>query len=115
MGEHLGHFITNISMFCCSMILSFRYGWKLSLVNVFAIPLSGLAFKIVGFSVRSCANKENHAYLRANEIAMEAFQLIRTVFAYGGQNKESQRYENNLHTAARMFTIKALVYGTGKK
>lgn len=113
MGEHLGHFTANISMFCCAMVLSFLYCWKLTLANIFAIPLSAAAFAIVGYSARGCAENEKRAYLRANEIVTEACQLIRTVFAFGGQEKEANKYEGQLPTSARMFTIRALVYGTG--
>ena len=42
----------------------------------------------------SATQKELSAYAKAGAVAEEVFSSIRTVFAFGGEKKESKRYSN---------------------
>lgn len=53
------------------------------------------------------------AYGKAGAIAEEALSAIRTVVAFGGQNKEVERYENKLHYARRAGMLRGFLTGVG--
>lgn len=53
------------------------------------------------------------AYGAAGSIAEEVFSLIRTVTAFGGQQKEIERYKKNLVTARNNNIKRGLLNGVG--
>ncbi|KFO29586.1 Multidrug resistance protein 1 [Fukomys damarensis] len=56
----------------------------------------------------SFTDKELSAYAKAGSVAEEVLAAIRTVIAFGGQNKELERYNNNLEDAKRVGIKKAI-------
>lgn len=53
------------------------------------------------------------AYGRAGAIAEEVFSAVRTVIAFGGQNKEVERYRSNLVDATKINIQKGFFSGLG--
>ncbi|RUS90225.1 hypothetical protein EGW08_002006 [Elysia chlorotica] len=56
---------------------------------------------------------ERDSYSKAGTIAEEVFSSIRTVHAFGGEQKEVERYVSNLADAKRYGINKSLVLGIG--
>lgn len=52
--------------------------------------------------VTQFTSKEQSAYARAGAIAEEVFSSIRTVMAFGGEQKEVQRYGRELRAALKV-------------
>ncbi|VDL93089.1 unnamed protein product [Schistocephalus solidus] len=112
-GERLGHFLQNISTFLAAVIVSLVSGWKLALVGLSITPLVLTAFLILAFSLRKFSVKEILSYESAGTIATEVLTAIRTVFAFGGQEKECARYEKELQASSRIFFLKSVFVGLG--
>ena len=55
-----------------------------------------IALGLVGKVQTTATANELEAYGKAGGVAEEVFSAIRTVFAFGGQRKEVQRFRDNL-------------------
>ena len=56
-------------------------------------------------------SKEQSAYARAGAVAEEVLSSIRTVIAFGGQQKETQRYGGELGAALKVGIIRGTATG----
>ena len=113
-GDRLGRFFQNFILFITCFILGFVKQWKLALVGISTVPLIVIAFAILGVGLSRYSAKEERKYSLANSVASEALTFIRTVFAFLGQEKESNRYRSNLDAAARVSFKKNIVIGFGR-
>ncbi|GFR64849.1 multidrug resistance protein 1 [Elysia marginata] len=104
-GDKIGTFVQWTSTFFTGFTIGFAYGWKLTLVILAVSPLLALAASLFSYLAASMTSKELEAYAKAGAVAEEVFGAIRTVVAFGGQEKEAQRYFKNLG-AAQAFGIK---------
>ncbi|CAF0902236.1 unnamed protein product [Adineta steineri] len=104
-GFKVADFICLLSRIIGTLVFSFYEGWKLTLVFLSVSPLIILSFNILIKIMIKYTVMELQAYSTANSIAQEVLGAIRTVTAFGGQSKESNRYESNL-TKGRSVGIK---------
>ncbi|XP_053570110.1 ATP-binding cassette sub-family B member 5 [Bombina bombina] len=107
-GDKVGHLFQNISTCLTGVIISLAYGWKLSLVMMATSPLVAISTAICSKMLVSLTSKELSAYAKAGAVAEEVLSSIRTVVAFGGQEKEIQRYTNNLGEAKKIGIKKAV-------
>uniref|UniRef100_A0AAR2L7T3 ABC-type xenobiotic transporter n=1 Tax=Pygocentrus nattereri TaxID=42514 RepID=A0AAR2L7T3_PYGNA len=107
-GDKMGMCIQSFTTFFTGFIVGFAKGWKLTLVILSISPLLGLSAAVIwrGLSVNICF--EQTAYAKAGAVAEEVLSAIRTVFAFGGQKKEIQRYHKNLENAKNVGIKKAV-------
>jgi ABC-type multidrug transport system fused ATPase/permease subunit len=59
------------------------------------------------------ARKETESYASAGNVAEEVISAIRTVYAFGGEDKEVNRYETNLLPALRSGIKRNIITGLG--
>lgn len=90
-GEKLGMLWFFTGTFLFSMINAFIYGWELTLVLLTMMPLMAVAAAIMSQAQSGFADEEMTAYGKAGAIAEEVLAGIRTVVAFGGQQKEVER------------------------
>ncbi|VDL59798.1 unnamed protein product [Hymenolepis diminuta] len=95
-GERLGRFVQNFAMFVSCYVSAFINNWKIALVGLSSAPIIVIAFTIMGLTMSTFAIKEQKAYSKANNVASEVFNAIKTVFAFIGQDKEKIRYSSQL-------------------
>ncbi|EGW07208.1 Multidrug resistance protein 1 [Cricetulus griseus] len=107
-GDKIGMFFQSIATFLAAFIVGFISGWKLTLVILAVSPLIGLSSAMWAKVLTSFTNKELQAYAKAGAVAEEVLAAIRTVIAFGGQNKELERYNKNLEEAKNVGIKKAV-------
>ncbi|KAM9724519.1 ATP-dependent translocase ABCB1 [Menidia menidia] len=107
-GDKVGMLIQSFSSFIASFAIGFSKGWKLTLVILAVSPALGISAALFSKVLTTFTSKEQTAYAKAGAVAEEVLSAIRTVFAFSGQNKEIQRYHNNLEDAKRMGIKKAI-------
>ena len=112
-GEKLAIFIYLLMSFVISVIFSFFYGWKLTLVILSCAPLIILSTAVVAKMQSSLTEKELKSYSKAGSVAEEVLGSIRTVVAFGGQEKELERYANYLKPAEINGKKKGVYSGIG--
>lgn len=111
-GEKLVTTVLLLSAFTCHMTLSFVTGWQLTIVigGVYTVLIVGCSI-FVGKSEAQLAEREVESYSVAGSIAEEVFNSIRTVVAFGGEEKESQRYAESLRKAEKTGIRKSFYSG----
>uniref|UniRef100_A0A9J7YZT0 ATP-binding cassette, sub-family B (MDR/TAP), member 11a n=1 Tax=Cyprinus carpio carpio TaxID=630221 RepID=A0A9J7YZT0_CYPCA len=85
-ADQVSIFIERISTFIFGFMVGFIGGWKLTLVVIAVSPLIGLA------AVARLTGHELTAYAKAGSVADEVLSSMRTVAAFGGEHKETERY-----------------------
>lgn len=112
-GEKLAIFIYLLMSFVISVIFSFFYGWKLTLVILSCAPLIIISTAVVARMQSSLTEKELKSYSKAGSVAEEVLGSIRTVVAFGGEQKELERYNNRLEPAEMNGKKKGVYSGIG--
>uniref|UniRef100_A0A672KEU6 Bile salt export pump-like n=1 Tax=Sinocyclocheilus grahami TaxID=75366 RepID=A0A672KEU6_SINGR len=104
-ADQVSIFIERISTFIFGFMVGFIGGWKLTLVVIAVSPLIGLA------AVARLTGRELSAYAKAGAVADEVISSIRTVAAFGGEHKETERYDRNLVVAQAWGIKKGAIIG----
>ncbi|KAK2176084.1 hypothetical protein NP493_686g01047 [Ridgeia piscesae] len=114
-SNKIGNFFQSISTFILGFIIGFVYGWKLCLVILAVSPLLVFSGIFMTHLVTGASTNESAAYAKAGAVAEEVISSIRTVAAFGGEQKECDRYRANLIEAKkfgiRMGIISAIGIG----
>ncbi|XP_014474963.1 PREDICTED: multidrug resistance protein homolog 49 isoform X2 [Dinoponera quadriceps] len=113
MGEKLGIFINLVSSFTASIVISFVYGWKLTLVVLSCAPTIVIATAVVAKVQSSLSALELAAYGQAGSVAEEVLGAIRTVVAFNGEQKEVERYTEKLIPAEKTGIRRGMWSGVG--
>ncbi|XP_048117280.1 ATP-binding cassette, sub-family B (MDR/TAP), member 4 isoform X1 [Alosa alosa] len=106
-GDKLGVLIQSLTTFIMGFVIGFVKGWKLTLVILSISPLLGIAAGLIAKVMTTFTSKEQTAYAKAGAVAEEVLSAVRTVYAFGGQKKEIERYNNNLVDAKNLGVKKA--------
>uniref|UniRef100_A0A668AZY9 ATP-binding cassette, sub-family B (MDR/TAP), member 11a n=1 Tax=Myripristis murdjan TaxID=586833 RepID=A0A668AZY9_9TELE len=104
-ADQMSIFIERISAFVFGFMVGFIGGWKLTMVVIAVSPLIGIA------AVGRLTGQELKCYAKAGAVADEVISSIRTVAAFGGEEKEVERYDQNLVEAQRWGVKKGTITG----
>ncbi|XP_057672648.1 multidrug resistance protein 2-like isoform X1 [Diorhabda carinulata] len=112
-GEKVPIFLQYQVLLVTAVVVAFIKGWQLALVSVISIPASVISFSFINVLTTRLAKNEMEAYGASASIADEVFSLIRTVTAFGGQDKETKRYQKNLMFARKNNIRRSSLFGIG--
>ncbi|XP_030388573.1 multidrug resistance protein homolog 49 isoform X2 [Scaptodrosophila lebanonensis] len=112
-GEKVTIFTFLIMTFVLAIVASFFYGWKLTLVVLTCCPFIIVSTAMVAKIQSSLTEKELKSYSGAGSVAEEVFSGIRTVFAFSGERKETERFSKLLGPAEETGRKKGLYSGIG--
>ncbi|NXG79455.1 MDR1 protein, partial [Baryphthengus martii] len=107
-GDKIGLLVQAVTTFLTGFIVGLIRGWKLTLVILAVSPVLGLSAAIWAKVLSAFTDKEQAAYAKAGAVAEEVLAAVRTVIAFGGQEKEIKRYHKNLEDAKRIGIRKAI-------
>ncbi|XP_062617340.1 ATP-dependent translocase ABCB1-like isoform X1 [Saccostrea cucullata] len=110
-GDKMGTFVQWMAGFFAGFTIGFIYGWKLTLVILAITPLLAGVATLMNKLLSLSASKEMTAYAKAGSVAEEVLGAIRTVAAFGGQNKECARYDSHLEEAKKNGVKKGITVG----
>uniref|UniRef100_A0A3Q2CP58 Bile salt export pump n=1 Tax=Cyprinodon variegatus TaxID=28743 RepID=A0A3Q2CP58_CYPVA len=110
-ADQVAIFIQRFTTFVCGFCVGFVKGWKLTLVIIAVSPLIGIGAGLMALFVAKLTGMELQAYATAGAVADEVLSAIRTVAAFGGENKEVERYDKNLISAQRWGIRKGMIMG----
>ncbi|KAL0963811.1 hypothetical protein UPYG_G00313890 [Umbra pygmaea] len=110
-ADQVSIFIERMSTFIFGFMVGFIGGWKLTLVVIAVSPLIGLAAGLMAMAVSRLTGRELQAYAKAGAVADEVLSSIRTVAAFGGEDKEAERYDKNLIEAQNWGVKKGTIIG----
>ncbi|NXA55097.1 MDR1 protein, partial [Nothocercus julius] len=107
-GDKMGLLIQSVTTFITGFIVGLTKGWKLTLVILAVSPVLGLSAALWAKVLSAFTDKEQAAYAKAGAVAEEVLSSVRTVIAFGGQEKEIKRYHKNLEDAKRIGIRKSI-------
>uniref|UniRef100_A0A8C4WUK3 ATP binding cassette subfamily B member 4 n=1 Tax=Gopherus evgoodei TaxID=1825980 RepID=A0A8C4WUK3_9SAUR len=107
-GDKIAMLLQALATFLTGFIVGFTRGWKLTLVILAVSPVLGLSAALWAKILSAFTDKELTAYAKAGAVAEEVLAAIRTVIAFGGQEKEIKRYHKNLEDAKNIGIKKAI-------
>ncbi|XP_028992931.1 bile salt export pump isoform X2 [Betta splendens] len=110
-ADQVSIFIERLSTFVFGFMVGFIGGWKLTLVVIAVSPLIGIAAGLMAMGVARLTGRELKAYAKAGAVADEVLSSIRTVAAFGGEQKEADRYDQNLVEAQNWGVKKGAIIG----
>lgn len=110
-ADQMSIFIERISTFVFGFMVGFIGGWKLTLVVIAVSPLIGIGAGLMALAVARLTGRELGAYAKAGAVADEVLSSIRTVAAFGGEEKEAKRYDRNLEEAQSWGVKKGTIIG----
>ncbi|XP_013191344.1 multidrug resistance protein homolog 49 [Amyelois transitella] len=112
-AEKIPMLVYLLMSFVTAIVISMIYGWVLTLVILSCTPVIILTTAIVAMVQSSLTSKELSAYSIAGVIAEEVLSSIRTVVAFGGEEKEVKRYSVRLDPAKKTGIKKGIYSGIG--
>ena len=112
-SDKVGLLIQFWTTFLSGFIIGYYLGWKLALVLTGCLPfLSGAAY-ILAMVLADGSVQSQKAYAGAADIAQQVLSSIRTVYAFGGEEKEKKRYAKQLDVAEKQGLKNHLMNGSG--
>jgi ATP-binding cassette subfamily B (MDR/TAP) protein 1 len=113
MSEKMGMLVAYISNSFFLIGIAFYFGWKLTTALMTAFPVVGLVVSFNSAVSSRMTEKEQKSYAEAGSVAEEVLGNIKTVQAFGGQNKEIMRYDEKILKAKKTAVRKYLLCGLG--
>ncbi|KAJ2400530.1 hypothetical protein GGI23_001978 [Coemansia sp. RSA 2559] len=111
-GDKFGVVVQYSARFVAAIVIAFVKGWQLALVVVAVMPVLAGSAMMLGVVLARTAAGGQDAYAAAGGVADEVLASIKTVMAFGGQEREARRYSEKLRKARRAGLTRAWVVGT---
>ncbi|XP_069852222.1 ATP-binding cassette sub-family B member 5 isoform X5 [Dipodomys merriami] len=111
-NTRIGVLTQNATNMGLSVIISFIYGWEMTLLILSIAPALTLTGMIETTAVTGFANKDKQELKRAGKIATEAVEHIRTIVSLTREKAFEQVYEETLQTQHRNSLKKAQIIGS---
>merc|ERR1711892_405122 len=112
MGEKVGMLLRFICAGLTAFIYPFIQNWLLSLVLLALVPILAIMGGVMGKIMTSVSKDEMDNYGAAGAIAEEVLSAVRTVIAFGGQEKEVEKYSVELKSARKNAFIRGTLTAT---
>ncbi|KAM4697414.1 bile salt export pump-like [Rhinophrynus dorsalis] len=110
-GSQIGMIVNSLTNIGASLIISFYFSWKLSLVVLCFLPLIGLSGVFQAKMLTGFANQDKQAVEAAGKVSSEAMGNIRTVAGLGKEKMFVEIYEKQLVMPYKAAINKSHVYG----
>ena len=110
-GEKLGMLTWYGGSLFISISIAFAYSWHVTLVILSLMPFTAIFGGIAAKVQISFTEKEMKAYGRAGAVAEEVLAAVRTVVAFGGQEKEVATFSKLVEDARSKGVQRGLLTG----
>ncbi|XP_076805845.1 ATP-dependent translocase ABCB1-like [Clavelina lepadiformis] len=104
-------FLQHAFMTIAGLVIGFYYSWQLALLALAFTPVMFLAFMVLFKVMDGLKKKELEAYAKAGAVAEEAISSIKTVAAFGCQDREVERYAGNFQDVKKIGIYRSLTVG----
>ena len=112
-SDKVGVGIQQMTTFFAGFIIAFVRGWKMALVLLSIMPVLAACSGLMAYGINKSSQASADAYASAGGIAQEALSGVKTVVAFGRQQRAVDRYVERLLIAQRAGVRKAFGNGFG--
>nr|QCO93568.1 ATP-binding cassette subfamily B member 2 [Chilo suppressalis] len=112
-GEKLSVVFNLIGTGVICLAVSFPLGWELTLACCTVVPFSIAASVVLSNYQTNSSIRELDSYSQAGKQAEEVLKSVRTVVAFGGENKEIEKYRKLLEPAEQYGRKRGIYTGLG--
>lgn len=95
-GTVSGSLAAHMAQLVAGLGVAFYRSWELTLVLLAAAPFFGVTGSLVARASMRSMNSNAQLYVSAGAVAEQALLAIRTVVAFGGEEREAERYRQRL-------------------
>ena len=106
-----GNFVMNLSQAISGLALGFTKGWQIALVVCGCLPVIVISRGLTATATKRLALSSQAMYAKAGAVAEEVLGGIRTVAAFGQEQRESERFDSFLHQGRKEGTKVAIQVG----
>ncbi|KAL1791347.1 ATP-binding cassette sub-family B member 5 [Sigmodon hispidus] len=110
--SRLGIITQDVTNMVLSVLISFMYGWEMTLLILSFAPVLAVTGMIETAAVAGFANKDKQELKSAGKIATEAVENIRTIVSLTREKTFEQMYEETLQTQHRNALKRAHITGS---
>jgi ABC-type multidrug transport system fused ATPase/permease subunit len=111
-GDKLSIFFQLVATFFTAFILGFAIEWRLTLLMLGCTPFLAVSAFFFTKLLSIFTSKEQKEYAVAGAVAEEVLSSVKTVKAFGGEEKELMRYCEQLKSAKLLGAKKGALSGT---
>ncbi|KAL5182711.1 ABC transporter B family member 11 [Glycine soja] len=112
-GDALGLLVQDISTAITALVIAFDANWQLSLIVLVLVPLVLLNGNLQMKSMQGFSTNAKKLYEEASQVASDAVGNIRTVAAFGAEEKVMELYQKKCVGPIQTGIRQGLVSGTG--
>ncbi|GJP35341.1 hypothetical protein CLOM_g19843 [Closterium sp. NIES-68] len=112
-GDQLALLVQNLATVILGLVLAFRANWQLSLVILAIVPLLGITGTVQMQSLKGFSESAKAKFEEASRVANDAVSAIRTVAAFGAEQRVQELYNERCSTPIAAGIRKAHVSGVG--
>ncbi|KAL6012760.1 hypothetical protein ACLOJK_003249 [Asimina triloba] len=111
--DRLSTIIQNISLVTTAFLISFFFSWRMASVILATYPLIIGALIAEQLFLRGFGGDYTRAYSRATSVAREAITNIRTVAAFGAEDRISVQFADELDRPNKQALLRGHIAGLG--
>ncbi|KAJ0974223.1 hypothetical protein J5N97_016188 [Dioscorea zingiberensis] len=113
LADRMSTIVQNVALTVTAFVIAFVLSWRMASVVISTLPL------IIGASIaehlflKGFGGNYTHAYARATSIAREAITNIRTVAAFGAEDRISSQFIHELNEPKKQARLRGHISGIG--
>ncbi|CAI7780581.1 unnamed protein product [Closterium sp. NIES-53] len=112
-GDQMALMVQNLATVILGLVLAFRANWQLSLVILAIVPLLAITGTAQMQSLKGFSEDAKVKFEEASRVANDAVGAIRTVAAFGAEQRVQELYNERCSTPIQAGIRKAHVSGIG--
>jgi ABC-type multidrug transport system fused ATPase/permease subunit len=111
LGSKMAQLIQHLSSVVFSYVFAFVQSWRLSLIMLAVMPIIVIVGAFMAKFVTESTTVAQEVYAAAGAVAQEVLSSIRTVHAFNGTKRESERYNKRVLDAEKIGIKKGIFLG----
>ncbi|XP_023768908.1 ABC transporter B family member 13 [Lactuca sativa] len=113
LADRLSTIVQNIALTLTAFVISFILSWRIALVVISTFPLLIAASLTEQLFLKGFGGDYTTAYSRATSVAREAMTNIRTVAAFGAEDRVSTQFAAELNRPGKQARLRGHISGIG--
>ncbi|KAM5565167.1 ABC transporter B family member 13-like [Rosa sericea] len=111
LADRLSTIVQNVSLAVTAFVIAFTLSWRIAAVVVATLPLLIGASIAEQLFLKGFGGDYNRAYAKATSLAREAIANIRTVAAFGAEDRISLQFASELHQPNKKAVLRGHISG----